>query len=1366
MHYAKRVCSIVTAIFCISSMLGYAPIGMTAEASLSESEDELAQIMEQADLHRSAGRYEDALKTYEAALRIVEQGSGRYSDTWIWVQEDVAATFIQMKDYDAARCLLLQMQEIQEEQGAHYFYRSTVYLLLAKAYALLNDYQNAEKTLMKIMSHYDKGIIYGANPNERFIFMANTMRTDEEDPIPPVDRDALENLTAKRKLADLYDEDLKRYDEALKIYEYLLKAYKRTEDNPEYSQFPVARRMGYIHMRLERYADAVAVFQENLDRAKLVQDRHPEAIFDTLDDLAYANDKLGNHDKAAQLYEELVELRYGESGIFDDKTVAVLDNLLVLYADFEKWAELRKVLQKALGWIEAFPDTPHEKELAYRQLLVIAYESLHEDEKAIDEEVKIVHLLATVNRPDKNEELFSRRFKLALHYNKTGQFAAEAEQLAAMLDIEESPASLDADLMILMRLRQAQAFHKSGQHAASSTVLSILLPLFDEHPGLGTVEDLPYLYMLEAADLYAGLKEFAATEVLCVKILQKHPDKGSEAYDGAMRLLAHAHRAGGRYEEAERLYSQHIDMLISRKGEDAPVVINALTDLAYTVRERGDLGRAEGLYMRALTKAQAQHGDDSPESNAIRQELALIYKLRGNYSASKILFERCLLFYNQNNQEQTYPRMMLLHNYAALLQTLGDTTEAKQMYDEAYEWFSKNMGPDSHSALLVQRSLGILHRKLENREEARTAFETAEEGFTRLYSPEHPLVLSVRHELGSLYDDLEMAARHYRELAAIWERVEPENQNAMATLNALANVCMDMEQHAEARVHLEQCIVHLARRGEWDNPENAAVFHNLASVHQNLGHGGAAILYEKLAVNLVEKTLGDSEISQEQRKRYLENHGLFFSRLVSLLHMAGRPEEAQNTLLSKTRYERDYAYALPVHHFSQDMLDDMKQYGATDDGGWSENTPREQLRAALHTEEERLMEQFFSLCGAVAGLAMPAGEGEPGHRQNVLGQEERMLRDYLATLPETTAKNCIASLMDTRRFESWWSLQNTLRKVDPHAAVLFSVTTDNDIYLFLTTPTRTYGRDLPLPRKRVEETIWQLSAKTREPSSDAIPDAHLLYNGLLRNFAPVLEEHGIETILFFLDGPLRHIAPAALHDGKRWLVESYNTVVLTDLGITALNVPFPEHPRIIAFGIEELAAADAELTAIVREEGEKGGVVPGKRVMGASFTSTALREAFDSGVSVVHVTSHFNHNSEQPQASYLQLGDGGKLTMADFERVDMSGVYLLTLYACSTASTTRGEASAYADLSRLDTLADKALAQGAKSVLAARWPVADSAAAVLGPEFYRLRFSEGRNKADALRQAQLLLLNGGPGRSATFAHPHYWAPFLLMGNWQ
>lgn len=102
---------------------------------------------------------------------------------------------------------------------------------------------------------------------------------------------------------------------------------------------------------------------------------------------------------------------------------------------------------------------------------------------------------------------------------------------------------------------------------------------------------------------------------------------------------------------------------------------------------------------------------------------------------------------------------------------------------------------------------------------------------------------------------------------------------------------------------------------------------------------------------------------------------------------------------------------------------------------------------------------------------------------------------------------------------------------------------------------------------------------------------------------------------------------------------------------------------------------------------------------------------------------------------------------------------------------------------------------GAKAVLATLWPVADASTAALMQALYQAHKADHLDKADALRQAQLALLKGkanvqlsnsaerGLARKSTgdstgsgtehftanpaapYAHPFFWAPFILMGNW-
>ncbi len=97
-------------------------------------------------------------------------------------------------------------------------------------------------------------------------------------------------------------------------------------------------------------------------------------------------------------------------------------------------------------------------------------------------------------------------------------------------------------------------------------------------------------------------------------------------------------------------------------------------------------------------------------------------------------------------------------------------------------------------------------------------------------------------------------------------------------------------------------------------------------------------------------------------------------------------------------------------------------------------------------------------------------------------------------------------------------------------------------------------------------------------------------------------------------------------------------------------------------------------------------------------------------------------------------------------------VELLTLTACQTAA---GD-----DRAALG-LAGVAVQAGARSALASLWFIDDATTAQIATDFYTNLRDSSINKAEALRTAQVSLIEAG-GKNA---HPAYWAAFILIGNW-
>ncbi len=68
---------------------------------------------------------------------------------------------------------------------------------------------------------------------------------------------------------------------------------------------------------------------------------------------------------------------------------------------------------------------------------------------------------------------------------------------------------------------------------------------------------------------------------------------------------------------------------------------------------------------------------------------------------------------------------------------------------------------------------------------------------------------------------------------------------------------------------------------------------------------------------------------------------------------------------------------------------------------------------------------------------------------------------------------------------------------------------------------------------------------------------------------------------------------------------------------------------------------------------------------------------------------------------------------------------------------------------------------GTPTVLVSLWSVSDISTSILMGEFYRNLVIEKLSKTDALRKAQLSMLG-----NEKFAHPFYWAPFVIIGDWR
>ena len=113
-----------------------------------------------------------------------------------------------------------------------------------------------------------------------------------------------------------------------------------------------------------------------------------------------------------------------------------------------------------------------------------------------------------------------------------------------------------------------------------------------------------------------------------------------------------------------------------------------------------------------------------------------------------------------------------------------------------------------------------------------------------------------------------------------------------------------------------------------------------------------------------------------------------------------------------------------------------------------------------------------------------------------------------------------------------------------------------------------------------------------------------------------------------------------------------------------------------------------------------------------------------------------NRNSEPATATERARLDDGILTALEVAELNLSGTELVVLSACETGLGRAAGGEGLLGLQRLPGC-------GARTVVASLWKVDDEATRELMAEFYANLWRKHLGPMEALRQAQLLLLNGG-----------------------
>jgi CHAT domain-containing protein/tetratricopeptide (TPR) repeat protein len=248
--------------------------------------------------------------------------------------------------------------------------------------------------------------------------------------------------------------------------------------------------------------------------------------------------------------------------------------------------------------------------------------------------------------------------------------------------------------------------------------------------------------------------------------------------------------------------------------------------------------------------------------------------------------------------------------------------------------------------------------------------------------------------------------------------------------------------------------------------------------------------------------------------------------------------------------------------------------------------------------------------------------------------------------------------------------------------------------------------------------------------------------------------------LVFSPNPLLQNLPIdLLYDGQHYLVEKYSTAIALGSQMRPPKFLPPEQLKILMAGVSEQAPSFGTLPALTQTIAEFNRIqqgIPATSLLNQNFT----RERFEAALRqdaypIVHLSTHGKFYSDATQTALLAWDQ--PLSLQRLRQIlkrsnsQDASIELLVLSACETAK---------GDQRSILGIAGAAAQAGARSTVASLWLVDESSTVEMMGHFYD-GLRQGLPKSAALRAAKLALI-----QDPDFAHPYYWAPFILVGGWQ
>jgi CHAT domain-containing protein/tetratricopeptide (TPR) repeat protein len=903
------------------------------------------------------------------------------------------------------------------------------------------------------------------------------------------------------------------------------------------------------------------------------------------------------------------------------------------------------------------------------------------------------------------------------------------------------------------------------------------------------------------AELHRSRGEFKLAEASYLEALRirraslpaGHPDIATN-----LDNLAGYYQQQANYSKAEPLFREALALRKKTLPPTHQDIALSLNNLAGFYQVLGDLNQAKAYFGQALEIWRAALPAQHPGLALALNNLGGVYMLQAQFEKAEPLYQEALKIRQASLPPTHLSITVSLNNLAQLNAEQGRFRKAESLYLQSLEIKRKSLVAGSPEIAEGLNNLAALYRDHGEDQKAEPLYQEALAIFRRAYSAHHPNVATSLNNLALFYrgrGDYARAQPLAEEAVAILRKALPEGHPDLA--NSVRNLGLfydDQGDGAKAEPLYLEALATQRKALPEGHPMIARTLSNLAALYLLQGAGAKATAPASEALATIKHHL-DRVATIESEAQQLAMVRLYSWVLHTYLGVAvglrlpaaevyAQVLPWKGAILVRQQAYRAAARSNPGLAPLLLELRDVAFRLSTLSSGLREGSNPAAWRAELKSLADRREE-------LEARLARDS-------------QEYRARKAILALSPETLTHALPAgtALVDLLEYE----IRNS---APPHTAV-------RQLMAFVLRPDKAVQM-IPLGEAHptaVAVEQWRASSGGSPAARDA---GRLLRSRVWEPLVPSLA--GVKTVLLSPDGALSSFPWAALPGSAK---DSY----LLEEGVALAVIPVPRllpallsrHPAAPAPGlllvgnvdfdaggpplhapwiplpstrfeieaIQKLFHENFQQSALETLEGSKArtaavvkraphfeylhlathGFYTGSQT-GAELAGRHLLAESDPGLLSGLVLAGGNHPKPE---------DDGVLSATAVSELDLTRAKLVVLSACETGLGKLASGEGVLGLQRALQIA------GARTAVTSLWKVPDAATQSLMTHFYQNLWVRKLPVIEALRAAQLAVLNGSlekPGIARALipvsapepvenrrASPYYWAAFVLSGDWR